>query len=300
MPEQKKYKTEWSFSFDQLGKDIGDFVKNLGGSGEDTIKQDEFSAPLEGATSARVRIDFSVGTSLLRGLTNLDNLIEADLTYVGDIKFVVAGETEKSVTLTQAGNPSDWARNIVGWIGSRGKLRWDVGLATGIPIALEVHGGVGEVQLDMTELDITRLDIHGGTGEINVLLPARTAPYNATIHSGVGELDILIPAGTTVNLDVKNGAGEVDIKVGDGANVTAKIEGGVGECQVHLPVGMAGRVEAHTGIGTVRLHSAFQRISGGDNDFISTNGTWETADYATATNKFTLTYSGGVGELSIV
>lgn len=299
MPEQKKYKTEWSFSFDQLGKDVGEFVKNLGGSSEDTIKQDEFSAPLDGATSAKVRIDFTVGESMLRGLTNLDNLIEADLTYVGDIHFVVSGGAEKTVGLSQSAKPADWARNIVGWIGSRGKLRWDVGLATGIPMALEIHGGVGEVKLDLSELDLTRFELYGGTGEIDVALPTRTAPYSAVIHSGVGELEITIPAGTTVDLNVRAGAGEVDLKVGDGANVTAKIDGGLGECQVHLPVGMAGRVEARTGIGDVRLHSAFQRISGGENEFINMSGVWETPNYATAESKFSLNYNGGVGELKI-
>lgn len=299
MPEEKKFKTEWSFSFDQLGKDIGDFVKNLGGSGEDTIKQDEFSAPLDGATSAHVRINFSVGQSMMRGLTNLDNLIEADLTYVGDITFAVNGTTEKTVTLSQAAKPADWARNIVGWIGSRGNLRWDVGLATGIPMALEVHGGVGEVKLNLTELDLTHFELHGGTGEIDVMLPAKSTAYTANIYCGVGELEISIPPGANVDLAVRSGAGEVDIRVGDGANVTAKIDGGLGECQVHLPVGMAGRVEAQTGIGEIRLHSAFNRLSGGENEFISKSGVWETADYATAEKKFTLHYKGGVGELNV-
>jgi predicted membrane protein len=299
MAGEKKYKTEWSFSFDQLGKDIGEFVTNLGGGSEETIRQDEFSAALDGAASAQVRIDFSIGESRLHALTNLDNLIEADLTYVGDIRFVVTGEAEKSVILSQSAKPSDWARNIVGWIGSRGKLRWDIGLATGIPIALEVHGGVGEVKLDLTELDLTSFHLYGGTGEIEVRLPDRTDAYPAVIHSGLGELEISIPAHTTVDLNVRAGAGEVDITVGEGANVTARIDGGLGECQIHLPAGMEGRVEASTGIGDIRLNPAFRRISGGDNDFISKSGIWQTANYDDAASRLTLHYSGGVGELKI-
>ncbi|MBE0689872.1 MAG: hypothetical protein IH587_07100, partial [Anaerolineae bacterium] len=101
MSEEKKYKTEWSFSFEKLGSDIGDFVKSLGIGDEESVKEGEFNAPIDGAQSAHVRLDCSVGKCIIRPLTNLDNLIEADLTYVGDINFVVSGEAEKSVTLSQ-------------------------------------------------------------------------------------------------------------------------------------------------------------------------------------------------------
>ena len=93
MPEEKNYKTEWSFSFEKLGSDIGGFVKSLGIGDEESIKEGEFSAPLDGAQSAKVRIDFSVGKCIVRPLTNLDNLIEAELTYVGDINFAVGNES---------------------------------------------------------------------------------------------------------------------------------------------------------------------------------------------------------------
>ncbi len=296
--EQKRYRTEWSFSFEKLSSDIGDFVKSLGIGDEETVKEGEFSAPIAGATSARVRLDFAVGELIVRPLTNLDNLIEADLTYVGDVNFVVTGETEKVVTLSQKGAPADWIRNVVGWIGSRGKLRWDVGLATEVPLALEVHGGVGKGRLDLRELHVTEGMIYGGTGEVDITLPARSERYSMQIHTGVGEMDIVIPAGANVDLTVRGGAGEVKIEIGAGASVTAQIEGGVGECKVTLPEGAEARFEAESGIGDLSFPASFARVSGTD-EFMTKRGVWQTVGYDAASTRIDVRYKGGVGELKV-
>ena len=296
--EQKRYRTEWSFSFEKLSSDIGEFIKGLGIGDEETVKEGEFSAPLAGATSARVRLDFAVGESIIRPLTNLDNLIEADLTYVGDVNFVVSGEGEKIVSLSQKAAPADWIRNVVGWIGSRGKLRWDVGLATEVPTVLEVHGGVGQGRFDLRALHITEGTIYGGTGEVDVTLPARSERYTMQVTCGVGELDVVIPAGANVDLKVHGGAGEVNIEVGAGANVTAQIEGGVGECNVVLPEGAESRFEAEIGVGDLSFPQSLARISGTD-EFVSKRGVWQTVGYDAASTRIDVRYKGGVGALKV-
>jgi hypothetical protein len=298
MTDEKRYKTEWSFSFDKLGQDIGGFVKSLGVGDEETIKQGEFSAPIEGATSANVRIDFAVGENTVRGLTNLDNLIEADLTYVGEINFVVSGEAERSVALSQKSAPADWVRNVVGWIGSQGKLRWDVGLATQVPTVLEIHAGVGKSALDLHELQLTRATVYGGAGEIDLTLPDSDTPYAVTVHAGVGEVDITIPAGATVDLNIHGGTGQVEVEIGAGAQVNAEISGGVGETKLRLADGTAARFEAEQSIGDLSFGQHFSRISGSD-DFVSKRGVWETADFTTAERKVSVRYKGGVGALNV-
>jgi predicted membrane protein len=300
MPEEKRYKTEWSFSFDRLGQDIGQFVKSLGGDGEETVKQAEFVAPIEGATGAQVRIDFAIGEAVIRALTNLDNLIEADLTYVGDVNFVVNGEGagERIIALSQKSAPADWVRNMLGWIGSQGKLRWDIGLATQVPLHLEVHTGVGEAKLNLREMTLVSAAVYSGAGEVHLTLPEQSEHYTVNVNCGVGETELDIPAGANVTLSLRGGAGEVDLRIGEGANVTAEITGGVGECDMILPINAAARFEAETGIGEIRLPARFQRLSG-DDTFINSRGIWETADYATAERKITVRYKGGVGELKV-
>ncbi|MCZ2097347.1 MAG: hypothetical protein LC121_14015 [Anaerolineae bacterium] len=48
--EQKNYTVEWSFSFEKLGEQIGDFFKSLGDKSEQEIKHGESSEPVGGAT----------------------------------------------------------------------------------------------------------------------------------------------------------------------------------------------------------------------------------------------------------
>lgn len=298
MTDEKRYKTEWSFSFDKLGQDIGGFVKSLGVGDEETVKQGEFNAPIDGATSANIRIDFAVGENVVHGLTNLDNLIEADLTYVGEINFVVTGEAERSIALSQKSAPADWVRNVVGWIGSQGKLRWDVGLATQVPLALELHAGVGKSTLDLHEVQLTRATLYGGAGEVELSLPEGDAPYAVTVHSGVGEVEITIPAGATVDLNIHGGAGRVELNIGAGAHVNAEISGGVGETEIKLADGTAARFEAEQSIGDLSFKHGYSRISGSD-DFVSKRGVWETADFATAERKVSVRYKGNVGALNV-
>lgn len=299
MTEEKKFKTEWSFSFDKLGQDVGEFVRGLSGSSEETIKQSEFNAPIDGATSAKVRIDFAVGENVVKALTNLDNLIEADITHVGEVNFVTDGTTDKTVVLSQRAKPADWARNLVGWIGSQGKLRWDVGLASQVPMTVDINGGVGESNIDLSEIQLRGGRVNGGTGEVNVKLPATGAHYEMELNTGVGELDVTVAPDADVALSMRGGAGELKLVIGEGANVTADISGGVGECHVHIPAGTAARIDAETGIGDVKVRAGFNRISSGGGDWIGKSGVWETADYAAAERKVTIHYEGGVGELKV-
>src|SRR4051794_19494166 len=106
--KEKNYKVEWAFSFEKLGDQIGDFFKSVSTEGKEEIKHAQFSEPLGAATSARVRIDFSVGESTIKPLNTSDNLLEADLTYVGDVELKASGETEKVVHLSQAAGAAEW------------------------------------------------------------------------------------------------------------------------------------------------------------------------------------------------
>jgi predicted membrane protein len=293
--KQKRDNVEWSFSFAELGEKIDEFVRSFGQSGEEAIKSAALNEPLGAAASARVRIDLPVCETYIHSAP-ADTLINANLTYIGEINFTVTGETEKIVNLSQKAGPSDWMRGVFGWIGSKGGLRWNIGLGTGAPLALDIHSGVGETKIDLTDVQVSDLNVYGGTGELDLVLPAGT--YAAKVSGGVGEFDVRVPAGATVDLDVRAGTGEVDLDIGAGAAVNAIIKGGVGEFKVRVPAGAAVRVEATLGLGDVQLPPNFTRLSG-ENAMFSQQGVWQTADYDAAERKITLKFEGGVGGLRV-
>ncbi len=293
----KRYKTEWSFSFEKLNDQISDFFQQFGARGEEYIQQQQFNAPLDGATSARVRIDFSVGENHLRALeTANDNLIEADVIYVGEMRFAVTGETEKVVHLSQSAGAADWLRSAFGWLGSERRLRWDVGLSPRVPLNLDLNSGAGESHFDLSKLHVTGLTVNGGAGETKVTLPG--GDYKAQFSAGVGQTDLDIPADSTVDLVVKVGVGEINLVIGSNADVNARISGGVGEVNVTLPTDAAARIEAKTGIGSINVPAHITRTSA-KGDFFDQGGVWQTADYDSAARRVLIRFDGGIGELNV-
>jgi hypothetical protein len=295
----KSYRTEWSFSFDKLGEQIGDFVRSVSAQTDEEIKHGVYSDPLGEAASAIVRLDLAVGEHTLYALpADSPNLIEADLNYIGEIKFATSGETERYVALSQTVNAGSWVRGVVGLIGSRKRLTWRIGLSPNLPIALDVRGGVGEAILNLSDLHTSRLSLAMGTGEMTVHLPAKGG-YPTRISAGIGEFTIHVPADSPLDMTVDGGTGETTLHMAPGVHGVLAVKGGVGETTLHITPGTAIRVEAHIGVGSVDVHGhSMNRVRGGD-AFISTEGVWETPGYETADRKLAIRFDGGVGALKI-
>lgn len=248
----------------------------FGKTGSATVKHERFSEPVDGAESARVKLNLAVGEHNVTSTTTPDTLIDADLTYVGEVAFAVSGEQEKMVSLSQS--PAftvEWL-NPANWFNHNQKLHWDIGLSPDVPIDLDVHGGVGAARLDLSNLSLTHVEVGGGVGEIDLTLPAR-GDYDGYLKIGVGEFRITVPSGASADL---------------------RIKGGVGECTVNVPPDAAVRLDARTGIGDISVPLRMTRVSGGG-DGISKSGVWETSDFASAERKIVIDFDGGVGELRV-
>ncbi|MEP7291887.1 MAG: hypothetical protein ABI835_08885 [Chloroflexota bacterium] len=299
MDEQKDKRTvEWSFSFEKLGDQISDFVKSATDKEQLELKHQQFKAALDGAISAQVRIDLAVGEANITALSSESaNLLEADLTYVGEVELMVEGETEKVVRLRQKSEASDWVRGASGWFNNRQPLRWDVVLTPTIPLNLEVHSGAGRSNFDLSALKLTGLHVASGAGELVAKFPA--GEYEAKISGGVGRSAIQIPADAFVNLNLSSGAGEVNLDIAEGAALVARISGGVGACNVRVPAGAAVRLEARTGIGSINVGGLLQRVSGKGGDFWDKGGVWETANFEDAERQIVISFNGGVGAFTL-
>ena len=292
---EKQYTTEWSFSFEELGDRVGSFIKSLGA--DDAIQTERFSEPVGSATSASIRLDTPVGTTVVKKLGG-DALIDAEITHIGEVKFAVVGDSEKQVTLSQRNDAADWMRGIFGWIGNMRRLRWEVGLTPSIPLSLDMHSGVGESTFDLRDLALTGVNIHGGTGEMDVWLPVTAERLRAEINGGIGEIDVTVPAGANLDLFIRAGTGEINLDIGEGAALYAKIKGGVGQTNVRVAPGAAVHVKANIGLGDLNIPSSYTRLRE-DDTFVGKSGTWQTLGFETAERQITIEYEGGVGELRV-
>ena len=296
--DDKQQQVEWSFSFEQLGEQIADFFRGLGAKGEEDVKLSNFSEPMGGATSARVRLDLAAGETTIDTLDPAsDLLLEAQITHIGEIKFASSGETEKVVSLSQSADAGEWFRHVFAFIGTGQRLRWNVSLTPSIPVDLAVNGGVGRSVFNLSALKTQAITINGGAGEVILTLPAAQT-YRAAVNGGVGRSDIIVPADATVEMALRMGTGEINLDIGEGAAVTATINGGVGALNLRLPAGAAARIEGKAGIGDMSVPAHFVRLSGGG-DFLSQSGVWQTADYETAERRINIRYEGGIGALNV-
>ena len=67
MTEEQRRKVEWSFDFESVGDRISQFVTDMVDEGVE-VEYSEHFEPRDGATSAFVDIDFSVGKASLSAL----------------------------------------------------------------------------------------------------------------------------------------------------------------------------------------------------------------------------------------
>jgi hypothetical protein len=282
----KRYKTEWTFSFENLGETLG---RNFGKMGDKfrgmvdsvsdvEVKEAHYDAPMDGVQSARVELDFSIGQATIQKSTDPDKLIDADVRYVGDLEFEVSGEDERYVWLGQRTGPSVAFKGGVSFVGKKDDLRWDVKLNPSVPLKLDVESGVGKSEIDLRGMMLERLELECGVGKTELTLPDSEKGYTVTVDSGVGQTIVNLAARAAARMDIQCGIGGVRLNVPRDAAVRLTVDGN---------------------LGSVRVPDYFKRVQA-NIDRLSRGGVWETPGFAVAANQTYVDFEGGIGSLSVV
>jgi hypothetical protein len=298
--EKKKYETEWSFSFANIGESISQTLASLGIGEDAEIKTAHFAEALENATGARVVLEPTVGQASVSAAVAPENLIEADVTYIGEMHFEVKAEGSRKIVLLRQQAKPDTLKPIKDALGSfarRDELQWAMRLSPRIPLDLQINSGMTANEFDLSELKLTALQINGGAGRTELKLPVTGAHYAATLNSGTGELKVTVADDADIDLTVNNGTGKTDLTIGAGAQINARITGGIGACVVTIPAGAGVRLKATTGLGRIHVPDSFVKVK--VDEFVATVGSWETPHYAEAAQKIDIKYDGGVGGFTI-
>lgn len=87
--------------------------------------------------------------------------------------------------------------------------RWELLVTPDLPLELDIHTSVGEMLLDMDELDLDTVRINQGVGRIFLELPEKAAG-ELMIKQGVGVIEIEFPADIKIAVDAQNGLTRVD------------------------------------------------------------------------------------------
>jgi hypothetical protein len=151
-----------------------------------------FIAPGDDADRAAVYLDLALGSLNLEASQNSANLLEATIynayyseQAIGNTR-VSGGRAEVSLRSDSRPTPlrlSDW-----------GDLdRWDLLVATGISLELNVNSGAASLDLDLRSLRLTSLKLDCGAGRVRVAFPEAAGRTTASLSVGLGEVTLEIP-----------------------------------------------------------------------------------------------------------
>lgn len=135
------------------------------------------------------------------------------------------------------------------WFSRNTRREWDLQLNPDIPLALTLKAGVGEVNLDLSKLNLTDLELHTGVGATTVELPA-TGQINANIEAGVGEITIRIPKDIAARIEAKAGIGNVNVSGDFGRDGDAYISSDYDTATNHVDLSVKG------GVGQVTIETS--------------------------------------------
>lgn len=270
---------EWSFDFGKLGESIKGMANSL--AGDEEIQESTFSADKAGVETARVKVEFSAGRNFLSALdAGSDNLVEAKLKHVGEIKFSEEGDSTKTVHIKQKSKIKDIATPLkqgLRLVANSNAIEWQIQLSPDVPLSLEVNGGVGPTKVDMTGLNVRNLKFDAGVGQFTLILPEQDGEIDLDVNTGVGETKLYVPENTNANLDIDAGVGSVDVTI---------------------PPNAAVQIRATNGLGTVQVPKSLRRISK-KGDFIEQGGVWQSEGFDLAERRIVIRYDGGIGSFHV-
>lgn len=115
-------------------------------------------------------------------------------------------------------------------------------------------------------------------------------PIALSVNGGVGSVNLDLSALNVTALNVAAGVGTVVATTPKSGAATMRVNGGVGSATITIPDGVAARIRVSGGLGGVRVN---------ESRFPKFGDTYQSADYATASNKIDIAIDGGVGSIDI-
>jgi len=172
------------------------------------LSSEQISQPLQAASHAKVVIEPAVGSILI------DTLSGPDLLVSGNIRLGNAGQVSQSYSVT--GNTGTYTlrrtgTSFVGYpFGTAGEWGWKLGLSAAIPIDLKVTMGAGNIDLDLTTLDLSALQVDMGVGKTTLTLP-KGGRFQGKIDSAIGQIEVIVPPGTALRVKADTGLANINV-----------------------------------------------------------------------------------------
>ena len=159
---------------------------------------EEFSLPLEGASSAKIVLKHGAGVIALRAMQSKSDVLRG--TFVGGVHANVQRENDHvHIVLRSAAD----FRQIFPRLPHGQGLDWDISLNKDIPLKLKMETGASENRLDLSGLEVTELKIETGASATEIDLPKSAGFCRVHVSSGAASLVVRVPAKVAAKIHVE-------------------------------------------------------------------------------------------------
>nr|MBC7245163.1 hypothetical protein [Chloroflexota bacterium] len=173
-------------------------------------RTETISEAMQDADTGHITLKFGAGRVDIGVLADSPKFMEGELVYA---RYLLQAERTFRIQNGRA-EFSLFARSqpIPFWIpGDVAGEHWVLRFTPRIPLEMDVSTGVGEVDMDLSGLRVTRLDIRTGVGETVITFPAAAGLTQASIEAGVGAITVQIPKTVGARIHVSKGLGSVQV-----------------------------------------------------------------------------------------
>lgn len=219
----------------------------------ETTRED--SVDPQGATSARVKLDMSLGSLRVRGgaTSLMDAHFEFNEGYEPRVHYV-ANDGRGELRVDQPSFPRSF--NVT-------RNRWDIRLSETLPLDLEIDNSAGEAEIDASSLSLTSFELDQSAGQADVKLNGdqlRLSHVEAEVSAGRLDLEMRGAYPALRDLRVETSAGQIrlDLTGEWSSEVDIKVDVSAGEVVIKLPDTVNVVATANTTIGRVKARGLVQ------------------------------------------
>lgn len=163
--------------------------------------------PLEGASSARLRIRYGAGRLRLGAGAGPGELVSGTFAEGVDHHSRRVGDVlEVEVRVPEDSFPDV----LLPWAWGPASRDWTMGLTPDVPLSIEMETGANEARLDLTDLRVTDLRLKTGASSTDLTLPARAGHTRVRVEAGASALNVRVPTGVEARLRFRGGLSSVD------------------------------------------------------------------------------------------
>ncbi len=210
------------------------------GRGRSGTGGQSLSIPLEGARSARIKLDHGAGRLNVRAGATSGELLNGVFGAEVDTTSRLDGD---QLQVKVRNSPHFWA-----WYPGE-SLDWDIRLNGEIPLNLRIDSGASASTLDLTDLKVVDLDINTGASSTEITLPANAGKTAVDIDSGASSLNIRIPTGVAARIRMKSGIASVTVD----SSRFPRLDGGLYQSPDYATAANTADITIDTGVGSVEI-----------------------------------------------